>query len=126
VAENFKLKHVKVKVRKEYFLKLILEDMHAGLRDYEIIQKHKIAERTFYRYKAALAKQIKEIKEKQTQQDIILEEEILQQRLTHDRVIAANKAQKLDNPEWQAVASQLAINLYVLIIGGRLMDHQTR
>jgi hypothetical protein len=93
---------------------MILEDMMAGLRDNEIIEKRKIPERTFYRYKAALAKQIKEMKEKQTQEDIALQEDILYRRLTSDRVNAAAKAQKLDKSEWQAVASKLAVDLFVL------------
>ncbi|HEY9388080.1 MAG TPA: hypothetical protein VIP70_13645 [Nitrososphaeraceae archaeon] len=105
---------MKVSIRKEALYKMILEDMMAGLRDNEIIEKRKIPERTFYRYKAALAKQIKEIKEKQSEEDIALQEDILYRRLTADRVNAAAKAQKLDKPEWQAVASKLAVDLFVL------------
>jgi hypothetical protein len=53
------------------------------------------------------------MKEKQSQ-DIALQEDILYRRLTADMVNAAAKAQKLDKPEWQAVASKLAVDLFVL------------
>jgi hypothetical protein len=45
-ADKFELKKVKVSIRKEALYKMILEDMMAGLRDNEIIEKRKIPERT--------------------------------------------------------------------------------
>jgi hypothetical protein len=41
-ADKFELKKVKVSIRKEALYKMILEDMMAGLRDNEIIEKRKI------------------------------------------------------------------------------------
>jgi hypothetical protein len=70
---------------------------------------------TYYHYKHTLSKHIANLKTKITEQDIALAQDIIYNRLTHDRVNADNKAArpKNDNPEWQAVDSQLAINIYV-------------
>jgi hypothetical protein len=71
---------------------------------------------SYYRYKHALAEQIANLKTKITDDDIALAEETLYNRLTFDRVNAAYKARrpKNDNPYWQALSSQLAINLFTL------------
>jgi hypothetical protein len=71
---------------------------------------------SYYRYKRALSKQIANLKMKLSDEDITLVEETLHNRLTHDRVNAAYKAARPenDNPDWQALASQLAINLFTL------------
>jgi len=62
------------------------------------------------RYKGALAKQIANFKSKITEQDIALAEQMLENRFTHDRVNAADKAAspENDNRDWQALQSQLA------------------
>ena len=95
---------------------MILDELSKGLRDCDIIEKLQIPHMTYYRYKRALSKQIANFKTKLSEQDIALAEQVLENRLTHDRVNAAHKAAspENDNPDWQALASQLAINIYTL------------
>jgi hypothetical protein len=104
------------KLKREFIYQAILDELSKGLRDCDIIEKLQIPHMSYYRYKRALSEQIANFKTKITEQDITLAEEILYNRLTHDRVNAAYKAARPenDNPDWQVLASQLAINLFTL------------
>jgi hypothetical protein len=62
---------------------------------------------SYYRYKRELSKQIANFKSKITDEYIALAEDILCNRLTHDRVNAVYKSSRPENenPDWQVVAS---------------------
>jgi hypothetical protein len=61
---------------------MILEDVGAGLVDHQIMDKHGINARTFYRYKKLIGKQCQKILDKQSEQDIALAIFQLEQRYT--------------------------------------------
>jgi hypothetical protein len=70
----------------ERFVQMILDNLAAGLRDHKIIEKLQISHMSYYRYKLALSKQIADFKSKISDEDIALAEEMLENRLTRDRV----------------------------------------
>jgi AmiR/NasT family two-component response regulator len=68
---------------------MILDELSKGLREHDIIEKLQIPHMSYYRYKRALSKQIAYLKTKLSEQDVALAEQILENRLTRDRVNAA-------------------------------------
>jgi hypothetical protein len=103
---------LKLKRRREIIYQMILDELSKGSRDCDIIEKLQIPHMSYYRYKRALSKQIADFKTKLSDDDIALAKQMLENRLTQDRVNAAYKAAcpENNNPDWQALASQLAIN----------------
>jgi hypothetical protein len=67
---------------RQRLMHMILEDVGAGLVDHQIMDKHGINARTFYRYKKLIGKQCQKILDKQSEQDIALAIFQLEQRYT--------------------------------------------
>ncbi|HEY9386016.1 MAG TPA: hypothetical protein VIP70_03170 [Nitrososphaeraceae archaeon] len=68
---------------RQRLMHMILEDVGAGLVDHQIMDKHGINARTFYRYKKLIGKQCQQkILDKQSEEDISLAIFQLEQRYT--------------------------------------------
>jgi hypothetical protein len=79
---------------RQRLMHMILEDIGAGLVDYQIMDKRGINARTFYRYKKLIGKQCQKILDKQSEEDIALATFQLEQRYTK-YLVSIEK--KLDN-----------------------------
>jgi hypothetical protein len=69
-------------IARQRMMHMILEDVGAGLVDHQIMDKHGINARTFYRYKKLIGKQCQKILDKQSEEDIALAIFQLEQRYT--------------------------------------------
>jgi hypothetical protein len=95
-----------------------------GLTDTQIIESCKIAPRTFYYYKSKLHDRSASILREKTIEDLAFDMDILRDRFLRDRVNAERQAQtKGANPNWQIIATQIAIDLFKLECEGLTAVH---
>jgi hypothetical protein len=99
---------------RQYFYQLILDSLAEGLNDHEIIKRLHLSNRTYYRYKNALADKISYFQTKVSDSDIALAQEIYEMRTLNAYRKAMEKLDKSDDPEWLLSAMQLATNLLQL------------
>jgi hypothetical protein len=103
---------------RQRLMHMILEDVGAGLVDHQIMDKHGINARTFYRYKKLIGKQCQKILDKQSEQDISLAIFQLEQRYTKYLLSLEKKLHTTDatnrNLQLYEMAAELAKKIFNL------------